>query len=136
MSGLSHPSIKIEDGLVRIWIPMILKRQVGRKLIIVPWQDGGNGQSPDSNGTIARTIARAHHWQQLFEEGQFRSISGFAREIGVNNSYVHRMFRLALLAPDIVAAILRSGEPVGISIYELMRAPILWDEQRKRMEFF
>ena len=135
MSGLSHPSIKIEDGLMRIWIPMILKRQVGRKLIIVPWQDGGNGQSPDSNGTIARTIARAHHWQQLFEEGQFRSISEFAREVGVNDSYVHRMLRLALLAPDIVAAILRGAEPNGLPLEQLMQAPMRWDDQRRTFGF-
>ena len=135
MSELSQPSVKVENGIIRVWVPMILKRQIGRKLIIVPWQDGGTGQSPDSNGTIARTIARAHHWQQLFEEGQFRSISGFAREIGVNDSYVHRMLRLALLAPDIVAAILRGAEPAGLSIDDLMGAPREWEQQRKQFGF-
>ncbi len=41
--------------------------------------------------------------------------------------------RLALLAPDIVGAIVRGEEPSGMSLERLVKGmPMLWDEQRQR----
>ena len=44
--------------------------------------------------------------------------------------------RLALLAPDIVEAIVRGEEPSGVSLERLVKGmPVLWEEQREELGF-
>ncbi|MCC5830284.1 MAG: hypothetical protein JJU36_12635 [Phycisphaeraceae bacterium] len=46
-------------------------------------------------------------------------------------TYVGRMLRLTSLAPDIIEAILRGGEPDGLSLEKLRKdLPVRWEEQR------
>ena len=59
-----------------------------------------------------------------------------AGALGVDRSYVGRVVRLALLAPDIVEAIVRAQEPSGVSLERLTkRSPVLWQEQRETFGF-
>ena len=52
--------------------------------------------------------------------------------IRVKGSYVGRISRLALLAPDIVEVIVHGDEPNGLSLERLTtRVPVLWAEQRE-----
>jgi hypothetical protein len=53
-----------------------------------------------------------------------------ARAVGVGNSYLARILRLTLLAPDLVEAIPEGDEPDGLSLEKLYRAPMAWEEQR------
>ena len=48
----------------------------------------------------------------------------------MDNSYLARMLRLTLLAPDLVEAILDGTEPDGLSLEKLYRPPMEWEEQR------
>jgi hypothetical protein len=53
----------------------------------------------------------------------------------VNESYVGRMLRLTLLAPDIVEAVLNGRQPPEITLAVLMqRFPVGW--KRQRAKFF
>ncbi len=59
-----------------------------------------------------------------------------AEALDVDRSYVGRIMRLALLAPDIVEAIVRGDESSGLSLERLAKGlPMLWAEQRERFEF-
>ena len=49
--------------------------------------------------------------------------------MGVDNSYLARMLRLTLLAPDLVEAILDGTESDGLSLDKLYQAPSMWNEQ-------
>jgi hypothetical protein len=115
-------------------VPLAMKRRGGRREIITP-----GGQSPESqphsrtNASLALTIARAHRWRELLEQGRYRSIRSLAGELGVDNSYVARLLRLSLLAPDIVEAVLDGGEPSGLSLEKLYRAPMEWEDQRQML---
>ena len=54
-----------------------------------------------------------------------------AAEEQVNESYVSRLLRLTLLAPDIIEAIIEGGHPPKLTLATLMqRVPISWREQR------
>lgn len=53
--------------------------------------------------------------------------------MGVDNSYLARMLRLTLLAPDIIESILHATEPDGLSLERLYQAPVVWEEQRKML---
>ncbi len=65
-----------------------------------------------------------------------RVVSDLAGALGLDRSYVSRIMRLALLAPDIVEAIVDGREPSGLSLKRLTKGmPILWEEQRDRFGF-
>ncbi len=52
----------------------------------------------------------------------------------MDRSYVGRVMRLALLAPDIVEAIVAGREPSGLSLERLVKKmPMVWEEQRKSL---
>ena len=49
----------------------------------------------------------------------------------INGSYVGRVLRLTLLAPDLVEAILDGRQPTGLQLEHLLqRFPVGWREQR------
>ena len=52
-----------------------------------------------------------------------------ARDVGFDNSYLARMLRLTLLAPDIAEATLNGTEPDGPSLGKHYRGPVEWEEQ-------
>ena len=121
------------DCLV-VHVPMKLKRRRGRKEIIAPaGMEWAVPEEPEANTNqgLAIMLARAHRWRDLLEEGRYASIGELARAVGVDNSYLARVLRLTLLAPDLVEAILEGEEADGLSLEKLYRAPMAWEEQRR-----
>jgi len=53
--------------------------------------------------------------------------------LGVDNSYVARILRLTLLAPDLIQSILDGIEPDALSLEKLYRLPTGWEEQREAL---
>jgi hypothetical protein len=110
------------------------QRRGGRKVIIAP--DGGDAWAPAKprpDETLIRALARAHRWKRVLEEGRYRSAGELAEAEGVTRSFVNRLPRLALLAPDIVEATLDGAQPKGMQLEELKcELPIAWEEQRQR----
>jgi hypothetical protein len=83
---------------------------------------------------LIRALVRAHRWQRLLEEGRYRSAGELAEAEGVTRSFVNRLLRLTLLAPDIQEAIIDGRQPKGMQLEELTRAmPSAWQEQRKAL---
>jgi hypothetical protein len=49
----------------------------------------------------------------------------------INSSYVSRMLRLTLLAPDMVEAILDGRQPDGVTLAGMLEGvPVGWGEQK------
>jgi hypothetical protein len=86
-----------------------------------------------TNRGLAVMIARAHRWRDLLEGGQYPTIRALAADLGVDNSYVARILRLTLLAPDLIEMILVGTEPDGLSLEKLYRSPVEWEEQRRAL---
>lgn len=124
---------RLDGDTITVSIPMAWKPRGGRKVIIAP--DGGDAWAPAKprhDETLIRALARAHRWKLLLEEGRFRSAGELADAEGLTRSFVNRLLRLTLLAPDIVEAILDGRQPKGIQLEDLTRAmPMGWEEQRK-----
>ena len=99
------------DGTtITVRIPMTFDRRGGRKVIIAP--DGGDAWAPAKprpDEALIRALVRAHRWKRLLEEGKYRRRRCRSRE--VTRSFVNRLLRLTLLAPDIVEAILDGRQP-------------------------
>jgi DNA-binding IscR family transcriptional regulator len=58
---------------------------------------------------MVKAIARAFRWRALLEDGTHATISEIAAAEKINESYVGRVLRLTLLAPDTVEAIWTGG---------------------------
>jgi hypothetical protein len=124
---------EFDGSTVTVHIPMTFKRQGGRKVIIAP--DGGNAWAPAKprrDETLIRALARAHRWKRLLEDGKYRWAGELAEAEDVTRSFVNRLLRLTLLAPDMQEAILDGRQPKGMQLEELTgRIPSAWEEQRK-----
>lgn len=124
------------DGkTITVRIPITFVRRGGRKVIIAA--DGGDAwvpAKPRPDKTLIRGLARAHRWKRLLKEGKHRSAAEIAQTESITRSFVNRVLRLTLLAPDIVEAILDGRQSKGMQLEELTKAlPSVWDEQRQRL---
>jgi hypothetical protein len=128
-------TLSADGGCAVVRVPLRIKRQRGRKEIIAP---AGIAEAEDNqigtNRGLAVMIARAHRWRELLEGGQYPTIRALAADLGVDNSYVARILRLTLLAPDLIEAILQGTEPDGLSLEKLYRLPLEWEEQKQALK--
>ena len=110
-----------------------LRRYGGRKLVIVPEGQGipvCPRATPDD--TLLKALARAHRWKRMLEGGDIRSLGELAEAEKINPSYLTRIYRLTLLAPDIVEIILDGRQPRTLQLANLMDdMPVEWDRQRE-----
>lgn len=127
-------SVSIDTFTVRV--PLKLKRHGGRKLVIVP--DGGSipeRPSTRPDDTLLKALARAHRWKRMLESGLVRLMNELAEAEKINPSYLTRIYRLTLLAPDIVEAILDGRQPRNLQLADLMDdVPMEWDRQREKFQ--
>jgi hypothetical protein len=114
---------------------MTFARRGGRKVIITPDDsDGWVPARPSPDQALIRALARAHRWKRLIEDGTYRSAAEIAEVEGVTRSFVNRLLRLTLLAPDIVETILDGRQSKGLQLEELTDAiPSEWEKQRKAL---
>jgi len=67
----------------------------------------------------------------MLDEGIHTSVSEIGDAENISKSYVSRILRLALLAPDIVDAILAGRADQALMLERLERPlPLRWEEQR------
>jgi hypothetical protein len=86
------------------------------------------------NGTVIKALARAWRWQRMLDEGACAAVSEIGDAENISKSYVSRILRVALLAPNIVAAILAGRKDEGMMLARLERPlPANWEEQRQRL---
>jgi hypothetical protein len=136
MTQVADPRLTLDGDCLVVQVPLRIKRRGGRKEIIAPDSDAGSLPSRSrTNEPLALMIARAHRWLGLLESGRYASIRELALDVGVDNSYMARVLRLTLLAPDIIESILNGTEPDGLSLGKLYRAPTEWEEQRRTLGF-
>jgi hypothetical protein len=114
-------------------VPISIRRRGGRKLVLAP--DGTNvttaAVSRHIDNAMVKAIARAFRWREMLEDGTHATIAEVAAAEKINESYVGRVLRLTLLAPDFVEAILNGRQPAELQLEDLlMRFPVEWREQR------
>ena len=120
--------------VISVDLPMTFRKRGGRKVIVLP--DGSQGNPAPTatiDNTMIKAIARAFRWQKLLENGTYGCLEEIARAEKICGSFVSRVVRLALLAPDIVEAILAGKHPASLTLKDLMLPfPVEWAGQRLR----
>jgi hypothetical protein len=122
----------LDGSTLIVRIPMRFQRRGGRKRIMAP--DGSEiarTTKPQPDGTLVKALARAWRWQRMLDEGVYASVSDIGDAGGIRRSYVCRVLRLTLLAPDIVERILDGRPTAGLAQF-LKPFPFEWELQRQR----
>jgi hypothetical protein len=86
---------------------------------------------PQPDGTLVKALARAWRWQWMLDGGVYTSVSEIGDAENISKSYVSRILRLALWAPEIVDAFLAGRTDQGVVLEQLERPlPAGWEQQR------
>ena len=120
-----------DDQTVTVRIPLVFKKHGGRKIVVTPDGHAWEPPTPLVDSRLVRALARAFRWRRLLDEGVHATFEELAKAEGVSQSYVSRVLRLTLLAPDIVEAILDGRQPEGLRLEDMLNEfPAMWVKQR------
>ena len=134
--AISHP----EEGdgkIVRLTIPLIIRRRHGRKEILGPENADTASIAPQVGehglSALALHLARAHAWMEMIESGKVASIPELIKLLNIDKSYITRDLRLLSLAPDLQKLVIEGREPETLSLARLREPfPDDWEEQRQK----
>jgi hypothetical protein len=119
------------EQTITVPVPFTIRKRGGRKLVITP--DGvATAPAPRArvNSALLKALARGFRWRKLLETGDYATIEEIAGSENINPSYVSRVLRMTLLAPEIVEAILSGRQPEGLTMARAMQ-PFSWEWQRQ-----
>ena len=112
---------------ITIHVPFRVVKRGGRKEMHLP--DGAATQRRPDNALV-KALARAFRWKRMLDSGEFASISELAEMEGIAFTYMARLLRLTLLAPDIVEAILDGRRRPELTLARVLEPfPVEWSRQ-------
>jgi len=80
----------------------------------------GRAQPRRTDGTLLGALGRAFRWKRMLESGEFATIFELAARERIAPSYMTRIMRLTLLAPEIVEAILDGKQGPGVTLARVL----------------
>jgi hypothetical protein len=113
---------------ITVHVPFRVVKRGGRKEMHLP---EGAAQLRRTDSTLIKALARAFRWKRMLETGAFATIAELAEREGIAPSYMTRVLRLTLLAPDIVEAILDGKQGPKVTLAQVLKPfPLDWRLQR------
>jgi len=118
----------LPNGNLHVSVPLNLKHKGNGKQVIVPGEDAAD----PGRQAFLLAVARGRRWQQLIDEGKVESIKALAASVGRDISYIARIIRLSMLAPEIIEKVIAGDYFAGLSASRARRMiPSIWSEQIK-----
>ena len=118
-----------------IHIPVTFRQRAGRKQILSPSGSAPWSPAPRVDAALLKAIVRAHRWREMLESGEYSCAAELAKDEKVNDSYLSRVLRLTLLAPEIVEAIVAGQQPSTLQVDDLLKPlPLDWQRQRSLLQ--
>jgi hypothetical protein len=116
---------------VTLHVPFRVVKRGGRKEMQMP---EGATQPRRTDNALVKALARAFRWKRMLESGEFATISELAEREDIAPSYMTRVLRLTLLAPDIVEAILDGTQGPEVTLARVLE-PFLLEWEHQAMHF-
>ena len=117
---------------VTLHVPFRVEKRGGRKEMQLP---EGAAQPRRTDSTLVKALARAFRWKRMLESGEFATIAELAEREGIAPSYMTRVLRLTLLAPDIVEAILDGQQGTEVTLARALGPfSVKWSEQAEQFD--
>jgi len=115
---------------ITVHVPFRLVKRGGRKEIVLP---EGAQLRRTADDTLVKALARAFRWKRMLDSGAFATIGDLADHEKIASSYLTRILRLTLLAPDIVEGIVEGRGGLGLA--QLLEPfPVEWSGQIQLQE--
>ena len=135
---IKSASVQVKNSappdLIGLVVEAKRKRCGGEVHLVVPPSSSVVREHPKL--PLIKALARAHGWYEKVMQGKASDLRTLARDAGLTERYVGKVFRCAFLAPDIVDAILAGRQPLDLNFDKLcQRLPLSWAEQRKQLGF-
>jgi RNase P subunit RPR2 len=125
-----------QDGTITVHIPINFRKHGGRRYIIMPDAVQQVYKAPVEKESLLKAIGQAFEWKAMLDEGKVTTMTELAAKADINLSYLARVLRLTLLAPDIIDAILNGKQPQQLTLLEIFKSmPADWNEQRVQYGF-
>ena len=108
---------RLDGETLVLRIPMRFHRRGGRKRIVAP-----NGSAivptskPQPDCTLVKALARAWRWQRMLESGEYGTLAELSAAEQISRSYICRVLRLTLLAPDVVERVMDGAPTAGLAV--------------------
>ena len=124
------------DGTITVYVPITFKRAGGRNFIMTPTESVQPFELPKEHEPLINALIKTFTWKEMIDKGEASSMKAIALKEKVSESFICRMFRLTLLAPDIIETILDGRQPKTLTLSECMKPfPIEWEAQRIKFGF-
>ena len=122
------------NEIIRLNIPVLVKRWNGRKLIVAPDEGKCETEIPEHEPTaMAKRLAQAHKWIELLESGEYSTLSQLGEAFNCDLSKVMKILNLASLSPKIQKMIVKGNIPQSLALRRLYgNIPVEWEEQERR----
>jgi site-specific DNA recombinase len=124
----------VDARFVTLTVPIRLKR-VGNEMKMII-SNGSLPATPDPS--LVRALVRAYVIRERMLTDKSLTLEEVAKSENIVPSYATRLFRLTLMAPDIVSAVLSGKHPPELTARKLLddtRLPLDWNEQRRNLGF-
>ena len=125
-----------DSELIRLDIPVLVKRWNGRKLIITPNEDSAEPDLPeDEPSALAKRLAQAHQWTETLESGKYATIGQLADAVDCDSSKTQKILNLVNLSPELQKSIVSGNAPESMTLRKLYEnIPEDWDEQKRQFD--
>src|ERR1044072_9334112 len=131
---MAKPKIKNDGKTITVRVPIAIRKRGGRKVVLAPdgmQYDPTTLRCQQLDNVVIKAVARAFRWREMLERGEYATVLEIAGAERINESYVSRVLRLTLLAPDIVETIVDGRQSPSMTLAVLLqRLPVSWKEQR------
>ena len=130
---MTRATVSADGETITVHIPLTFRKRGGRRLVVMP--DGAEwAPRPRVDNAMVKALARAFRWRKMLDAGVYATIEDLARAKGIGKTYVSQVLRLALLAPEIVEAILDGRQPAELQLDDLLEGfPLAWVGQRSSL---
>jgi hypothetical protein len=119
---------------ISIHVPFAIRKYGGRKRVITPDGTPAAIEKASVDSTLVKALARAFRWKHMLESRQFTTITELAKYENIGLTYMTRVLRLSLLAPEIVEAILDGRQPPEVTLAGLLEPfPVEWEGQIEQL---